>query len=83
MYGENRKPIARRCCVCGRWVALRVDAEDIARHREGVLAQVAFADRRGAPYLNPGERELFISGVCDDCFRLVCPDPLVSPLEYD
>lgn len=61
---------------------MRLDEEDLARHRAGVLVQFAFTDRAGAPYLNAGERELFISGVCNDCWPLLCADPLAFPLEY-
>lgn len=35
------------CVVCGRHVALRLDADDLERHRGGVLVQDAFADENG------------------------------------
>ena len=80
MFGENLKLIAVQCIVCRTFIAMRLDEEDLARHNAGVLVQVAFTDRAGVPYLNAGERELFISGVCNECWPLLCP---ASPLEYN
>ena len=76
VFGENLKLIAVPCVVCRTWIAMRLDEEDLARHRAGVLVQVAFVDRAGSPYLNAGERELFVSGACNDCWSLLCPNPL-------
>lgn len=57
MFGENRKLITLRCCVCKTWVAIRVDPDDLERHlRHGVFVQDAFIDRDGTPYLSPSER---------------------------
>jgi hypothetical protein len=53
---------------------LRVDAEDVARHDQGVYVQTAF------PYLPPELRELWISGVCGECWPLLCSS---NPLDYD
>jgi len=76
MFGENLKTVAVRCVTCGAWIAVCLDEEDLARHREGVLAQDAFVDRDGAPYLSAGERELLISGLCNTCWQGLCPsDP--------
>jgi hypothetical protein len=83
MFGENLKPIAMQCIVCRVFVAMQIDPEDVRRHADGLFVQDAFADRAGVPYLNAGERELFVSGVCDGCWPLLCPDPLVSPLDYN
>ncbi len=80
MFGEILKPVAVQCVVCRTWIAMRLDEEDLACHRAGVLVQVAFTDQAGVPYLNAGERELFISGVCNECWPLLCP---ASQLEYD
>lgn len=77
MFGENRKPVAVRCVVCKKFVAIRggVDLEDLARWRDGILAQDAML------YLSPADRELLcISNVCGDCWTLLCP---AEPLEYD
>ena len=75
MFGEKRDlVITRRCCVCLKHVALRVDAEDLDRHeKHGIFVQYAF------PYLSAAEREIFpaCSGVCPDCYGLLCPsDPI-------
>lgn len=81
MFGENLKLITIQCCVCNRMTALRADPEDLWRHREqGVYVQHAFADRAGRPYLTAAERELFLSGCCDDCWNLLCSS---EPLAYN
>jgi hypothetical protein len=81
MFGERLEPIAMRCCVCERWTALRVDLEDLDRHRDhGVYVQHAFVDRNGRAYLTAAERELFLSGCCDECWYLLCES---DPLAYN
>ncbi len=81
MHGKNLELITMQCCVCERWFALRVDRDDLDRHvRRAVYAQHAFTDLAGRPYLDPAERELFISKVCSDCWALLCPS---SRLAYD
>ena len=67
--------IALRCVVCKKFVAMRVDPDDLRRHRNGMLVQDAFADSNGAPYLDAASREMLVSGVCGDCWILLCPDP--------
>jgi hypothetical protein len=69
MYGTNLQLIA-----------LRVDHDDLESHRNGLLAQFAFADCNGTPYLSPAERELFISACCGSCWSLLCP---ASPTAYN
>jgi hypothetical protein len=76
MHGAKLELITLRCVNCGKWVALRVDPDDLDRHlRHGVFVQDAFIDRDGTPYLSPSERELFpaCSGVCSSCWDLLCP----------
>lgn len=74
MYGECTQPAALRCVVCGRWVAMRVDPEDVRRHLEDeMFVQDAFADRAGVPYLTPAEREMWVSGCCNECWTLLVP----------
>jgi hypothetical protein len=73
MYGENKKLITLQCPCCRKWVALRVDLEDVARHaRDGVYVQDAFINADGRPYLSAAERELFLT-CCADCWGLLCP----------
>ena len=82
MFGENRnRLITIRCVCCQKWVALRVDPEDLERHvRGGVYVQHAFVVREGKPYLSPYSRELFISKCCRSCWHLLCPS---DPLAYN
>jgi hypothetical protein len=71
MYGTNLQLIVLRCCACPRWVALRVDPDDVFAFTEGMYIQDA------CPYLSPDLRELFISQTCGDCWSLLCSsDPL-------
>ena len=84
MQGRNLSTvITLRCVVWGRHVALRLDADDLERHRAGVLVQDAFADENGVPYLSAAERELFITATCGDCYALFSPDPIVHPTAYN
>jgi hypothetical protein len=77
LHGTNlTEVIALRCVVCGKFVAVRIDPVDLRRHHEGLFVQFAF------PYLDASLRELFISGVCPDCWDLLCPDPIVHPTAY-
>ena len=74
MFGEKRELMTLQCCVCKKWTALQVDRGDLRRHLEdGVFVQHAFVHRDGTPYLCAAERELFISGCCNDCWHLLCP----------
>ena len=71
MHGSNLQLIVLRCCVCRRWVALRVDPDDVLAFNEGVYIQDA------CPYLRPELRELFISQTCGACWSRLCSsDPL-------
>jgi len=75
VYGETRQVIAIQCCVCGQWIALRLDKDDLDRHlHRGVLVQDAM------PYLSASDRELVLSRLCESCWSLLCPS---DPLAYD
>lgn len=50
------------CVNCGLPVEIEADAQDYRDWQNGKLAQDAF------PYLTPGEREMFISRICDTCW---------------
>jgi hypothetical protein len=79
MFGEELKLITIQCSVCKKMIALRVDPQDLRRHREqGVYVQHAFIDRAGKPYLTAAERELFLSGCCEDCWNLLCPSGVLA-----
>jgi hypothetical protein len=76
MFGEKLKLMTMQCCVCEKWIALRVDPDDLELHtKHGVFVQDAFVDRKGKPYLTAAERELFpaCSGCCPACYELLCP----------
>ena len=54
------------CQDCHRWFFLPgITPEQVDRWRCGALIQDVL------PQLSPGERELFISGECEDCFELI------------
>ena len=58
---------------------MRVDPDDLRRHmEEGVFVQHAFVDAAGMQYLDPAERELFISGCCAACWDLLCPSSTLA-----
>ena len=84
MFGERLELITLQCRVCKQWVALRVDKDDLDRHRHGVFVQHAFVRRDGRPYLSAAERELFpaCSATCESCYSLLCPDPIAHPYPY-
>jgi hypothetical protein len=74
-FGQKLELVTRQCIVCGRWFALRLDRGDLDLHlKHGIFVQHAL------PYLSSGDRELVYSGVCDDCWWLLCP---ADPLEYN
>lgn len=51
------------CPFCGKRQYVTVEQEDYNRYVDGELAQNAF------PYLTPAEREIIISGICDECWN--------------
>ena len=61
---ENPVKLNFTCTECGKTVEVTVEQEDLEKwqKREDHI-QNCF------PYLSPGERELFLSGLCDDCFN--------------
>lgn len=48
-----------------------VTQEQLDRWKSGTLIQNAM------PHLSPGQRELFISGLCDSCFDALFPEETV------
>ncbi len=53
-----------KCPVCGKPHTVTVEAQDLKDFREGRKhATEAF------PYLNAGQRELLITGICDKCWE--------------
>jgi len=52
-----------------RTFVLELDPADVRKWQTGTLIQYAM------PYLSAAERELLISGTCDECFqKLIPPD---------
>ena len=60
------------CKSCHRTYALRMPVDAYAQWMCGAAIQNAL------PMLSPGERELLISGICEDCF-----DALTKELDDD
>lgn len=57
------------CRKCGKQVNVEVNQEDLQAYESGEKrVQDAF------PYLSPDERELFISGICGECFDKMFPE---------
>jgi hypothetical protein len=85
LHGTNlTEVIALRCIACHKFVAMRVDPEDVQRrHADGVYVQHAFADHTGKSYLTPGEAEMWISGLCNECWTALCPNPALNPTAYN
>ena len=74
MFGEKRDTLVTKICSeCKKAVVVRVDPDDLQRHADGMFVQHAFADRNGIPYLAPELRELWLSGVCGECWTKLCP----------
>ena len=62
MITKNKEITVAMCRVCGTNIELLVDPLDFEAWQEGKYIQDAM------PYLSAGERELLISGTCDDCW---------------
>lgn len=71
---DNRNDIADvRCLHCGRYFTIFYNRQDMVDWLSGSLVI-----QDAMPYLTPGERELFLSGTCNDCF-----DAMFSMLDND
>jgi hypothetical protein len=77
VYGTNRELTTVQCCVCKKFVAMRFDKDDLARHLYGGVLI-----RDCMPYLSGGEREILLTATCPDCWALLCVDPVLHPLAY-
>ena len=56
------------CPHCGKTTFVEVKAEDWIKWKFGENVQIAF------PYLSPAEREMLITGICDDCWKEMFKD---------
>lgn len=59
---ENPYPIAKRCPFCGKVSNVVVEVSDYKKWVGGEYVQNAF------PYLNADQREILLTGICEDCF---------------
>lgn len=59
-----------KCCLkCGKLIIFRVNSIDFVNwQNNNYLIQNAF------PYLNKANREILISGICNDCFNNMFPE---------
>lgn len=63
-YGFDMKvKIPVECRSCGKVHTINADDIDVLAYADGVKVQDAF------PYLESLERELIISGLCNDCWK--------------
>ena len=54
--------VTRRCNTCAQIIEFEVTPEQWKRWNNGALVQSAF------PHLDPGQREILLSGTCGSCF---------------
>lgn len=62
-YDSERHVIFTKCIDCGKIVEMPCSEEQWVRFELGGLIQNVFPDA------TPGQREAFVSGICDDCFE--------------
>ena len=62
MIAECKQIFNVQCRFCGSVHELSIAPSDFARWRKGEFIQDVMS------YLSPAERELLISGTCDDCW---------------
>lgn len=65
MKTKFKEPIVIKvsCVQCGKEFEIKVELKDWYDYNHGKLVQNAF------PYLTPDERELFLSGICGECWN--------------
>jgi hypothetical protein len=63
-----KSEVVFECVSCSQEIKLIVPTEGIAKYQKGGFIQDCF------PTLSCGERELFISGICNTCFDKMSPD---------
>lgn len=55
--------LKRNCPSCGQTQVVSVEQEDYDKYQNGMYVQNAF------PYLSAEQRELFITGICPECWE--------------
>ena len=63
-YNDEHKGAVVQCNGCGQTFLIKMTKEQYDRVMDGKEAIQAVL-----PDHTPGERELFLSGLCDDCFN--------------
>lgn len=63
MEPPKLRQIDPECRFCGKKVPLMVTIDSLIAFQDGIYAQDAF------PYLSAGEREILVSGTCNECFE--------------
>lgn len=67
--GDGRVRLRRRCNMCGKYQVLEMGLVELAQglnaKKVGKHVQEAF------PWLTPSEREMFLTGICDDCWGVL------------
>lgn len=56
------------CMKCKKEQTVTVQGPDLYKYNKGGYMQNCF------PYLNPGQREWMISGICGDCYDKMFPE---------
>jgi hypothetical protein len=59
---KNNKIISCACVKCGKKFAFDIPESNIIKYFDGEAVQNAF------PSLDPWQRELFVSGYCNECY---------------
>jgi hypothetical protein len=59
---DKTQVLSIKCIMCKQSYEFSVKPTDYFAWKQGEFVQYAF------PYLSPGERELLISQICDNCF---------------
>lgn len=62
MNGDYTIPVTCNMCRTTKTVVVKLDDYEKWVRREGVIQELLH-------YLSAGDRELLISGTCDDCFK--------------
>ena len=62
MITMSQKVLVVQCVHCGDFAIITVNPMDYQSWQEGALIQDAM------PYLSADEREMLISGTCDECW---------------
>lgn len=68
---EDKILLIAQCSVCGERFPIVVNETDWERWND---RENPIAIQKCFPYLTAAERELFLSGLCDDCYHHICSE---------